>query len=154
MSNFDVSGQQEMDISPKKQYEDYGPHILSRSNCLKLKQHNDGSVSYNEQLFALKEDRMWCGLLWCFYHCLDSHSDGTHSLQRIHWGVNDVMLHSSKSVPMKKQTHLHFRWPGGEYIFFSGWIIPLEELSPGTSRHGEHYRPYTQELALTKSVHH
>ncbi len=38
-----------------------------------------------------------CGLLWCFYqtliltapiHCrasIDSHSDGTHSLQNIHW---------------------------------------------------------------------
>ncbi len=40
---------------------------------------------------------MDCGLLWCFYqtliltapiHCrasIDSHSDGTHSLQSIHW---------------------------------------------------------------------
>ncbi len=30
---------------------------------------------------------MWitCGLLWCFYQLFDSHSDGTHSLQRIHW---------------------------------------------------------------------
>ncbi len=31
----------------------------------------------------------WCGLLvdYCdvFISCLDSHSDGTHSLQRIHW---------------------------------------------------------------------
>ncbi len=26
-----------------------------------------------------------CGLLWCFISCLASHSDGTHSLQRIHW---------------------------------------------------------------------
>ncbi len=30
---------------------------------------------------------MWitCGLFWCFIICLDSHSDGTHSLQRIYW---------------------------------------------------------------------
>ncbi len=37
-----------------------------------------------------------CGLLVdnCngFISCLDSHSDGTHSLQRIHWWASDVML--------------------------------------------------------------
>ncbi len=26
----------------------------------------------------------WCGLLWCFISCLDSHSDGTHSLTAEH----------------------------------------------------------------------
>ncbi len=35
----------------------------------------------------------WCGLLvdYCgvFISCLDSHSDGTHSLQRIHWWASD-----------------------------------------------------------------
>uniref|UniRef100_A0A672PID5 Dedicator of cytokinesis protein 5-like n=1 Tax=Sinocyclocheilus grahami TaxID=75366 RepID=A0A672PID5_SINGR len=49
----------------------------------------------------------WCGLLvdHCdgFINCLDSHSDGTHSL-------------FSKSVQMKKQTSLHLGWPDGEYI--------------------------------------
>ncbi len=48
----------------------------------------------------------WCGLLvdYCdvFIGCLDSHSDGTHSLQRIHWWASDVMLHFSKSVMMEK----------------------------------------------------
>ncbi len=37
-----------------------------------------------------------CGLLVdhfdVFISCLDSHSDGTHSLQRIHWWAGDVML--------------------------------------------------------------
>ncbi len=46
----------------------------------------------------------WCGLLWCFISGLTSHSDGTHSLQRIHCRASDVVLHFSKSVPMKKQT--------------------------------------------------
>ncbi len=49
----------------------------------------------------------WCGLLvdYCdvFISCLDSHSDGTHSLQRIHWWASDVMLYFSKSVLMKKK---------------------------------------------------
>ncbi len=53
----------------------------------------------------------WCGLLvdYCdvFINCLDCHSDGTHSLQRIHWWASDVLLHFSKSVLMKNQTHLH-----------------------------------------------
>ncbi len=53
----------------------------------------------------------WGGLLvdYCdvFISCLDSHSDGTHSLQRIHWWASDGVLHFSKSVPMKKQTHLY-----------------------------------------------
>ncbi len=31
--------------------------------------------------------------------CLDSHSDGTHSLQRINWQASDARLHLSKSVP-------------------------------------------------------
>ncbi len=48
----------------------------------------------------LRTGVMWitCGLL-CFFFisCLDSLSDGTHSLQSIHWWAGDVMLHFSKS---------------------------------------------------------
>ncbi len=61
----------------------------------------------------------WCGLLWCFISCLDSHSDGTHSLQSIHCWASDVMLHFSK-----KQTHLHLEWSEGEDIFITRWTIP------------------------------
>ncbi len=60
-------------------------------------------------------------LLWCycdgFISCLDSHSDGTHSLQRVHWWSSDVMLNFSKSVPMKKQTHLYLVWPEDEVFY-------------------------------------
>ncbi len=63
----------------------------------------------------------WCGLLmdYCdiFISCFDSHSDGTHSLQMIHWWASDGMLHFSKSVLMKKQTHLHLGWTESEYVF-------------------------------------
>jgi len=35
----------------------------------------------------------WCGLLVMFFiSYLDAHSDGTHSLQRIHWWARNVML--------------------------------------------------------------
>ncbi len=39
------------------------------------------------------------GMDYCdvFISCLDSHSDGTHSLQRIHWWASDAVLHFSKS---------------------------------------------------------
>ncbi len=54
----------------------------------------------------------WCGLLvdYCdvFISCLDSHSDGTHSLQRIHWWDSDGKINFSKSLPVIKQTHLYF----------------------------------------------
>ncbi len=43
-----------------------------------------------------------------FISCLDSHSDGTHSLQRIH-----VMIIFTKSVLMKKQTYLQLGWQQG-----------------------------------------
>jgi len=43
-----------------------------------------------------------CGLLeeYCdvFISHLDSHSDGTHSLQMIHWWASDLLLNFSKSV--------------------------------------------------------
>ncbi len=86
-------------------------------DCFKLKCLNDGFVSYKHCFLLhkmLTDGLEWCGLLvdYCdvFISCLDSHSDGTHSLQRIHWWVSDVMLHFSKSVLMKKQTHLHLGW--------------------------------------------
>ncbi len=44
----------------------------------------------------------WCGSLvdYCdvFISCLDSHSDGTHSLQRIHWWASDGMLYISPNL--------------------------------------------------------
>ncbi len=48
-------------------------------------------------------------------------SDGTHSLQRIHWYASDVMLNFSKFVQMKKQTHLHLTWPESEQFFYF-WV--------------------------------
>ncbi len=49
----------------------------------------------------------WCQLLVdcsnVFISCLDSHSDGTHSLQRIHWWASDAMIHFSKSVLIKNK---------------------------------------------------
>ncbi len=54
----------------------------------------------------------FCQLLvdYCdvFISCLNSHSDGTHSLQMIHCRASDVMQNLSKSVLIKKPINLHF----------------------------------------------
>ncbi len=72
---------------------------------------NDGFVYYKHALFHFTRHSLvdWSGVdyLWIIVmfliSCLDSHSDGTHSLQRIHWWASDVMINFSKSVLMKKQ---------------------------------------------------
>ncbi len=52
-------------------------------------------------LQMLSDGLEWCGLLvdYCdvFISCLDSHSDGTHSLQSIHCWDSDAVTHFSKS---------------------------------------------------------
>ncbi len=69
---------------------------------------------------------MW--ITCVFISCLDSHSDGTHSLKRIHWWASDVMLKFSKSVPIEKETHLHLGWPevrNFQPILIFGQTVPL-----------------------------
>ncbi len=46
---------------------------------------------------------------------LDSHSDGTHSLQMIHWWANDIMLHFSKS---DEETNSSTSWMAWGWVHF------------------------------------
>ncbi len=69
----------------------------------------------------------WCGLFvdYCdvFISCLDSHSDGTHSLQRICWWASDVRLNFFRYVLVMKQTHLHLVCPEGKFLaHFHFWV--------------------------------
>ncbi len=75
----------------------------------------------------------WSGVDYCdvFISCLDSHSDGTHSLQSIHCWDTDAETHFSK--PNEKQTHPNLGWTEGEHIFIFGWSIPLNGLSKCSS---------------------
>ncbi len=57
-----------------------------------------------------------------FISCLDSHSDGTHSLQSIHCWESDGKLHFSKS---DEETNSPTGWPEGEDISIFGWTSPL-----------------------------
>ncbi len=54
--------------------------------------------------------RSFCLHSFALISCLDSHSDGTYSLQRICWWASDVMLNFSKFVLMKKQTTSWVAW--------------------------------------------
>ncbi len=108
-------------------------YILARSGRLKLEAW---ICSWETRSFSL--DKMLtdglalCGLLvdYCdgFISCLDSLSDGTHSLLRIHWWASDAILNFSKSVHMKKQSHLHLGWPEGECIFSKFCKISTSQL--------------------------
>ncbi len=78
----------------------YRTHILAGSNGLKLK--NVLMVDLfltNRQRFASQDINWWSCVDNCdaFISC----SDGTHSLQWIHWSAGDVMLNFSKYVPIK-----------------------------------------------------
>ncbi len=73
-----------------------------------------------------------------FISCLDSHSDGTHSLQRIHWRACDVMLNFAKSVPTSTY-QIAIGWLHFHQILIFGWTIPLSiyfraKLSLSTGR--------------------
>ncbi len=78
----------------------------------------------NMQLFTLQDINwsdgvMWItyGLVWCFYQLVRL------SFWRHPFTAEDPLVSKwcnsnfSKSVPMKKQSHLHLGRPDGEYIF-------------------------------------
>ncbi len=80
----------------------------------------------NMQLLILQDVNWWTGLVWItcdvFISCVDSHSDGTHSLQRIHWWASDVILDFNKTVPMKKNSStswMPWGWVNSQRTFCS-----------------------------------
>ncbi len=89
---------------------------------------NKHSFSLHKTLIAGLE---WCGLLvdYCdvFISCLDSHSDGTHSLQRIHCWASDDMLHFSTSdeETYSSTSWMAWGWVHFQLIFIFAWTIPL-----------------------------
>ncbi len=65
---------------------------------------SNGHFCLQTQVLISEAGNWWtigCWLLvdYCdvFISCLDSHSDGTHSLQRIHWWASNAKLHFYKS---------------------------------------------------------
>ncbi len=69
------------------------------------------------------------GVVWIVVMFLSvwTHSDGTHSLKRIHWWTSDVKLNYSKPVPKRKQTDLYFGMAWGRVHFHQ--IIELNSFN-------------------------
>ncbi len=93
------------------------PYFSLKAMVWSYKHINGGFVSNKHSAFHCNwwTGEVWtaCGLLWC----LDSHSDGTHSLQMIHWRASHGMHNFPQCILMKKQTPLHLVWPEGVDIF-------------------------------------
>ncbi len=68
-----------------------------------------------------------------FISCLDFHSDGTHSLQRINWWERDVMIKFTKSVLMKTISStlwLAWGWVNVHQKCMFSWTIPSKLFEP------------------------
>ncbi len=97
---------------------------LAISNVLKLKLLNDGFVYYKHAAFHFTRcnllDCICVDYLWIIVMFLSAVRTliltAPIQLQRNHWWASDVMLHFSKSVLMKKQTHLHLRCHEGVHF--------------------------------------
>ncbi len=73
---------------------------FSKKQCFEL-----SKVLIVEGIISRYKLMDWTGVDYCdvFISCLDSHSDGTHSLQSIHWWTVGALQNFSKSVWMKKK---------------------------------------------------
>ncbi len=83
-----------------------------------FKVKNIDGFAYYKQLFVSQDINWWSGVdyLWILTYCFYQMFELFILTSPIHWWASDAFLHFSKTVLMKKQTHLHIGWPGGEYI--------------------------------------
>ncbi len=65
---------------------------------------------FNMQLFTSQDVNWWTRVVWIT--CADSHSDGTHSLERIHWWASDAMVNFSKFFSEEEPNHIWFHKAG------------------------------------------
>ncbi len=85
----------------------------------------------NMQLFSSQDVNWWAGVMWIiviFFSCLNSHYDGTHSLQRIHWQVmhcNVKFLQICSDEEANSTFGMAWEWVHFQRIFIFGWTIPL-----------------------------
>ncbi len=83
-----------LDVNWKIRWAYFSRNYINNFTSLSCCSVDDSSIGL---LQMLTDGLEWCGLLvdYCdvFNSCLDSHSDGTHSLQRIHCWDTDAMLH-------------------------------------------------------------
>ncbi len=135
----DVRGQQGTDFFTATAIIDYGfsIYISARSDGSKLKHTNDGfCFLFQTRSFSLHkmliDELETCGLLmnYCdiFIGCLDSHSDGTHSLQ-------DPLVSNWCNVKFQncsdEETNSFTSWMARvhfQQIFSFAWTIPSKSF--------------------------
>ncbi len=106
-------------------------HLLTNgSSAVNGCRQNECFLQINSfSLHKMLIDGLESGLLldYCdvFISCLYSHSDGTHSLQSIHWRASDVMLNFSKS---DEETNSSTSWMDWGWGHFQLIIISLTAL--------------------------
>ncbi len=78
--------------------------VLTSIHCFQLKYessvHNIAFSRTSEKVASSESGVKYAQIKYCllvdhanvFISCLNSHSDGTHSLQRINWLASDIML--------------------------------------------------------------
>ncbi len=118
MSNmdFDVKGNQAMDFfTGGSIIMDYG---------IKWKHLNYIFVPCKNTtlLPKMSVDVLKSWIILVFISCLDCHSNGTHSLQRIHCWASNAMLNYSKSFVMKKFDDQGFRKVSVFILFLNDWL--------------------------------
>ncbi len=99
---------------------------ISISDGLELNKNVLMSLFLKNTSFQIKRQYLmdWSGVGYydVFIIFLDSHSDGTHSLQSIHWWASDVMQHFSKSVLMEKQGNVILGGLGSIQLSYFGTV--------------------------------
>ncbi len=116
----------------RKHYYGLWTRILAGSNGLNFEVKTSWWICFSFCLLKMLIDGLeWCGLLvdYCdvFISCLDSHSDGTHSLQSIRCWASDGMLHFSKSdeETNSSTSWMTWGWAHFQQMFIFGWTIPF-----------------------------
>ncbi len=86
----------------------------------------------NTQLWSSPDVNWWSGVDYCdvIISCLDSHSDGTHSLQSVRCWASDAMLYFSKSDEETNSSTSWMIWGRGhvQLISILGWSISISEM--------------------------
>ncbi len=94
-----------------------------------------------------------------FISFLDSHTAGTHSLQRIHWWASDAMLHFYKSdeettsSTSQSTFSANLSFLGEVYSFNPHWQITFTVSSTVVKSVEIHFRSEVRGLAKTITVH-
>ncbi len=80
------------------------------------------------QLLSSPDVNWWTGVVWIIVMFLsDSHSDGTHSLQSIHFWDTDAETHFYKpdEETNSSWSRMNWGWTHFQLIFIFGWNSPL-----------------------------